>query len=1169
MRFCLQSFFLVLFGIVIASSRPATAAPKLTTQFAHTQGVNAVALSRDRSLMATGSYDNSVRLWRVKSGQLIRTFSGHSGRVNAVAINPSATRIVSGDSNGKIILWDLLTGDIIGRFKGGAGKGNNIVHSVAFTSDGDQFLAADNKRIRIRNIDSGRRVRDFSLRGYDGPSETVLSPDGAWVVSGTMFGSVIAWDRKTGRQKFRIKAHKNTISRLAVSPDKRFLATSGSGDKSVKIWRLPKPSLVRTLKGFTGYQISLAFSSDSALLYTGDWNYASKPRTKSRPFNTVKAWNLKTGRVVRTLKEVWGPKDSIVGSYRLALLDDGRLVTGGGSGETKLWDLARGEPIRSFGIRTSILSVKALPDGRHLMAGSGMTPALWDIQEGRLVREYPGHEHYVTALAISADGRRMVTGSWANQLMAWEIATGKAAKWPQKHSAAIASIAISPDGSRTATGDWSGSLRLWNTETGKQLKALKAHSNGVKELAFASEGQSLISGGADDYLKVWTVGKGRIRRNIKAHRNGVSALALMPDGTHAVSGGWDRTVGDGRSKPLNLWNLKSGRRIRAFDAEGTIDAVALTADGSGVLTGGNRNSVVLWDIETGQRARTFEALPAAVRSITLAPDESWFAVSLADGTVRVLDFDTGDLRATFVGPVDGDWLVITPEGFFAGSGNAGRMLTVVDGLKIHKVDQFYQSLYRPDLVREKLAGDPVGKVRQAAEKLDLDKVMESGAAPQVAIVSPRDGRSVTDDKLSVEAEVSDTGGGIGRMEWRVNGLTLGVHTKRGFERVAEDAANADGKSITVSQNLWLEPGKNTIEVVAYNAKNLIASEPAKITVTWDGQSSKTPPRLHVLAVGVNDYWDSRLRLAHAVTDARAISTALRQAGGDLYETVSVTNLVDDEVKAEQLEAAFKKLGQEVRPRDVFLFFLAGHGKTVDGKYYFIPQDFRYTDETSIVDKGIGQDQWQRWFSRIAARKSLLLYDTCESGSLTGDRILTRSIERIAALEKLTRAMGRTVLSAATDEAPALEGYKGHGVFTYALLDALNRSDTNKNDLIEITELAGHVDARVPEISHKAFGFRQVPQMKIVGSNFPLAKRMAALDEDGSTTVPSLIPKKPTHVVIKPSDLFAKAGGTGTAIQQLKPGTLVTLVKTEEGWVLVAREGKNLGYLASDNLLAAR
>jgi len=99
---------------------------------------------------------------------------------------------------------------------------------------------------------------------------------------------------------------------------------------------------------------------------------------------------------------------------------------------------------------------------------------------------------------------------------------------------------------------------------------------------------------------------------------------------------------------------------------------------------------------------------------------------------------------------------------------------------------------------------------------------------------------------------------------------------------------------------------------------------------------------------------------------------------------------------------------------------------------------------------------------------------------------------MTALGRLTRAVGRTVLTAATDDEPALEGYRGHGVFTYALLDAIGQADRNGDGVVDVTELAAYVDERVQQVSLEAFKVAQVPQMKIVGSNFPLTSRLAVL-----------------------------------------------------------------------------
>ena len=162
---------------------------------------------------------------------------------------------------------------------------------------------------------------------------------------------------------------------------------------------------------------------------------------------------------------------------------------------------------------------------------------------------------------------------------------------------------------------------------------------------------------------------------------------------------------------------------------------------------------------------------------------------------------------------------------------------------------------------------------------------------------------------------------------------------------------------------------------------------------------------------MNDYWDGRLKLNFAVSDAQAMAQAFEKVGEGLYESVKVTTVLDGAVTREQLDQVFAQLAAQIGPSDVFVQFVAGHGRTVDGQYYFIPQDFRYQDEGSYGKSGISQAQWQQWTSSIQARKSILIYDTCESGTLTADqpaaRGLVRMEEQATAIEKLKQATGRT------------------------------------------------------------------------------------------------------------------------------------------------------------------
>ena len=121
----------------------------------------------------------------------------------------------------------------------------------------------------------------------------------------------------------------------------------------------------------------------------------------------------------------------------------------------------------------------------------------------------------------------------------------------------------------------------------------------------------------------------------------------------------------------------------------------------------------------------------------------------------------------------------TPEGFFAGSRSANDLLlSIVRGLDLTTVDQVHQSLFSPDLVREALARDPDGEVKRAGDIVKSQKVIDSGPGTVVAITSHKEGSPSANELVQVTAQVTDKGKGIGRIEWRVNGITVAVSTRQ-------------------------------------------------------------------------------------------------------------------------------------------------------------------------------------------------------------------------------------------------------------------------------------------------------------------------------------------------------------------------------------------------------
>ena len=195
--------------------------------------------------------------------------------------------------------------------------------------------------------------------------------------------------------------------------------------------------------------------------------------------------------------------------------------------------------------------------------------------------------------------------------------------------------------------------------------------------------------------------------------------------------------------------------------------MAFSPDGRTIASGSEDKTMKLWDAASGRELRTLTENRGGVAAIAFSPNGRTIISGAFDRTVRYWSV-SGDLLATLVSVPDGEWVTITPEGFFDASENGAKYLTVVRGLEAYSIDQFKKELYRPDLVREKLAGDPRGKVREAAAKLDLSKAMATGNAPSVVITAPVAGSSVQTERTTVEVTVSEQGGG-GNWQCRMAG----------------------------------------------------------------------------------------------------------------------------------------------------------------------------------------------------------------------------------------------------------------------------------------------------------------------------------------------------------------------------------------------------------------
>jgi len=165
-----------------------------------------------------------------------------------------------------------------------------------------------------------------------------------------------------------------------------------------------------------------------------------------------------------------------------------------------------------------------------------------------------------------------------------------------------------------------------------------------------------------------------------------------------------------------------------------------------------------------------------------------------------------------------------------------------------------------------------------------------------------------------------------------------------------------------------------------------------------------------------------------------------------------------------------------------------------------------------------------------------------------------------------------VFMAASDLDVANEGYKKHGLLTYAILEGLAKAGDGKSAMVDLYDLSKYVQSKVPQYANdinKCFNDKgqlrcQHPQVLLGRNDYSVVPRYAAIIDELRSNGPE-ISRTPTHVLIAAADLMASATRGAEAKRKLPPGTSVTLIKTEGEWAYIAKDGTVLGYVLQRQL----
>ncbi len=543
----------------------------------------------DRRLACANYLDKSVSVWDADTGQQLLVLKGHSGHVFGVAFSPDGKRLASTDDASEVIVWDAANGKPI--FTGKSIPPNDT-HSaggaVCWSPDG-RSLATSNfgHTVTLWDAESGNEVS--RLVGHTAAIGPVRwSPDGRRIATAAQDQTVRIWNANS-RKEVRVLgglALEEFQGTLAWSPDSRRLAGGGS-DLSVRVWDADSGEEQERLWGHTGSRISgVCWSPDGTRLASGErgWN------------GEVKIWKLNSAPQPLTFMTV-----NAAHYLEVCWNADGRkLATGHTDGTVRIWDSATGRPLQRLGDTTSpIRRICWSPDGSRLLSADEDSDAkLWDVDNGRLVTHLKVDGPGIARLSWSPDGRRVLVTNAAKKVILWDTANGssRAASFTG-HGAAWG-----PQ-DRVAVGE-SYKMLIHDAETGDLVAGWGTSSHRENEPYWNPSGTHIAI--IDDYsVDVREATAGRPAFPPLRHTRPVRALAWSPDGKEIAVVTEDDQI--------HLWDAVSGNPILTLRGEtGQIATLAWSPDGARLAFSSSQGTVTIRDATPGCEV---ERAPSLLRSL--------------------------------------------------------------------------------------------------------------------------------------------------------------------------------------------------------------------------------------------------------------------------------------------------------------------------------------------------------------------------------------------------------------------------------------------------------------------------------------------------------------------------------------------------------------------------
>ena len=1034
---------------------------RLVVPIGHTSDIQETIVSNDpkAKFVATGGLDKKAIVWDRLSGKEIVSIGPLEGDVTSIAFSPDNKFLLIGGSEMEISLWSL-EGQLVRQFSWDF----SYPSGLDFSSDGSSFLAIDyHGAIKFYNTNQKDPVWEYnglqnirSARFVDGPSgEAVLA------------GGIVS----------------------EANPD------AGSSRGAREFFTYPACSFINVKDG--SQQLGLRINQQGHYVAARLSPDGSKVLLES----SEAIW-----MVNRSNKVLWSKEEPHI--YSCFFSVDGKNVIMHSDRKLLVLDANSG--------RESRASMTVTPNARSLMYLPSLGEQLekqmiyftddrvnfgfksYDLN-GNVIADYNNHSTEVERFEFSEDGQSIFLDCGPSGRKEWQLKANKVI--PAGNSAIrqlpkafdslfIRAGAFPPQHSNQFLyDDGESRIQLVDINTGGVIREFEIPEEPGDE---PSDGEELglqveITLTQSDFDR-WVTGifcsqaeqifgvaqmGGRVHlwslddnagplMELAGHEGHITEMAFSKNKKYILGGS--------NSKGVYLWN-RSGELIQSYTGHtGRISFCGFSKDEKMVFTSGEDNTIRAWDLLSGKLIKKFDGHDAW--GVMISPDRKLLASFGMDNQTKLWKWDSGEeLGALVLLDKASEWAFVAKNGLCDATRGAFDLMHYVIGEDIVDLRQFEDRYYQPGLV-------PIltGMVEGSISKVPP---LTGSALP------PRVQSQINGETL--EVQLSDQGGGIGRTSFFINGsekeFDINPQKKTRFTidlQKYERFYSAKGNELGVL--VYNKDGSVKGKMDLHNYIPAVLGRGENNNDNSGASNSNYKPHLYAIVIGTAKYSGENMSLNFPDKDSEAFQNAIKQAGEGVFPGRTHIQLLNTsgsggvQVSSKSnVKKAFEEVASKAKPDDVLLVYFSGHGVAYGNaektQFYYLTKDalsFDLRQEDIRNARTISSEDLVKWHSDIPAKKQLLIIDACNSGKLAEafDGIRDKNIHfsEVKAIRTLNGRTGMYILAGSAADRASYEATAfGQGLLTYSLLEGMNGGGL-KERYVDVPTWFGHAQTQVKSLA---------------------------------------------------------------------------------------------------------